>query len=85
MQTHERLTIDLPAADADFARAYASRKSMSLSDLVDRLIRTLKLEEEDPLGLRIRNMIGVLPRDMNVEAARDEYLAQKYLRRDDNA
>ncbi len=37
--------IDLPTASAEFARSYAARHNMSISDLFDYLIQMLMLEE----------------------------------------
>lgn len=45
MEGYEQLIIELPTSSAEFARSYVARHNMSISDLFDRLIQMLMLEE----------------------------------------
>jgi len=49
----------------------------SVPSVEDELIQAIK---EGRISPRIRSMIGILPIDMDVDAARMEYLREKYLK-----
>jgi hypothetical protein len=85
MNGNEHLTIELPPPDAAFAKDYAERHHISISELFDKMLQGLRYKEEDPIGPTIRRMIGILPHDMDTEAAKAEHLTHKYLNGEGNS
>ncbi len=53
---------------------------MTLDKLVGGLIKTLKLMESNKIDPALLAMVGILPHDIDVDAARLGYLTSKYLR-----
>jgi hypothetical protein len=84
MAGHEQLTIQLPHPDAEFAREFANRNKISVSELVDRLLKNLQRVSKQEVSLTVQSWIGILPSDMDVDAVRLDYLTKKYLTDEDN-
>ncbi|HZK75613.1 MAG TPA: hypothetical protein VFD13_01785 [Candidatus Kapabacteria bacterium] len=53
---------------------------LTASDNAEELMRSI---EDGSISPMIARMIGILPKDMHVDAARMEYLTQKHLRNND--
>ena len=84
MEGHQQLTIQLPLPDAEFAKRYATRNHISVSDLFDRFIQKLKWEEENPIDPGIKALEGILPPDTDFDAERMEYFTRKHLSGESN-
>ncbi|MBQ6102170.1 MAG: hypothetical protein IJL06_00695 [Kiritimatiellae bacterium] len=64
-----KMTIRLPEEDLLGAKRYASKHRLSLSGLVVRYFKRLRLEEADPLPAEIADVAGTLPRRLDVRRA----------------
>ena len=82
MNGSEHITIDLPASEAEFVRAFAARAKMKVDDVFDQLVRTLRHATDKDIDPVIRSWAGVLPSGSDIDALRMEYLTEKYLRDD---
>lgn len=65
-----KLTIRLPEEDIEFAKRYASRHGMTMTQLIDRYLRRLQRQQEGSLHPDIVRFSGILPSDLD---AKDEY------------
>ena len=76
-----RMTIRLPGEMLLFAQNYAKKSRISLSELVLRYFKQLKTSflERDGLPESIRDVVGILPADVDAEAAYHDHIAEKYL------
>ena len=76
-----RMTIRLPGEILLFAQNYAKESRISLSELVLRYFKQLKksFSERDELPESVRDIVGILPADVDAEAAYHGHLAEKYL------
>ena len=84
MAGHEQLTIQLPLPDAEFAREFATRNKISVSELVDRLLKNLQRVSTHRIDPEIQSWIGILPKDTDIDAVRMDYLTKKYLSDENN-
>jgi hypothetical protein len=84
MAGHEQLTIQLPLSDAEFAREFATRNKISVSELVDRLLKNLQRVSEHRIDPVVQSWIGILPKDTDIDAVRMDYLTKKYLSDENN-
>jgi hypothetical protein len=80
----EQLTIDLPFSDAEFAREFATRNKISVSELFDRLLKNLQRVSTHHIDPEIQSWIGIPPKDTDIDAVRMDYLTKKYLTDEDN-
>ncbi len=76
-----RMTIRLPSDMLLFAQGYAKKKQISLSELVVRYFTRLKesFSEKDEIPASVRDVVGIIPSDIDVEQMYHEHLAEKYL------
>lgn len=73
-----KLTIRLPEEEIDFARKYAARHGLTMTQLIDRYLKALQRRPEGQLDPDIVRFSGIIPEDL---AARDEYhggMAEKH-------
>ena len=76
-----RMTIRLPSDMLLFAQGYAKKRQISLSELVVRYFTRLKasFSEKDEIPTSVRDVVGVIPSDIDVEQMYYEHLVEKYL------
>lgn len=67
-----KLTIRLPEEDIDFAKEYAARHGMTMTQLIDRYLKVLQRRPEGQLHPDIVRFSGILPENID---ARDVYHA----------
>ena len=72
-----KLTIRLPKAHIETARQYAREHGITLTELVDRQFRGLD-HSGDPHSEAVQEISGLLPEDLDAQAAYEEYRAGKY-------
>lgn len=65
-----KLTVRLPEEDIDFAKDYAARHGMTLTELIDRYLKQLRLRPEGGLHPDIVRFSGIVPNDLD---AREDY------------
>lgn len=73
-----KLTIRLPEEEIDFARKYAARHGLTMTQLIDRYLKALQRRPEGQLDPDIVRFSGIIPEDLD---ARDEYhggMAEKH-------
>lgn len=76
-----RMTIRLPSDMLLFAQGYAKKRQISLSELVVRYFTRLKesFSEKDEIPASVRDVVGIIPSDIDVEQMYHEHLVEKYL------
>lgn len=76
-----RMTIRLPGETLLFAQEYARRARISLSELVLRYFNRLRETsiDEDGLPGSVREVVGIIPPDVDVEKAYGDHVMEKYL------
>ena len=76
-----RMTIRLPSDMLLFAQGYAKKRQISLSELVVRYFTRLKesFSEKDEVPASVRDVVGIIPSDIDVEQVYHEHLVEKYL------
>jgi hypothetical protein len=76
-----RMTIRLPSDTLLFAQGYARTRHISLSELVVRYFNRLKesFSGQDGIPASVRDVVGIIPSDIDVEQVYHEHLVEKYL------
>ncbi len=76
-----RMTIRLPSDTLLFAQGYARKRQISLSELVVRYFNRLKesFSGQDGIPASVRDVVGIIPSDIDVEQMYHEHLVEKYL------
>ena len=76
-----RMTIRLPSEMLLFAQGYARKRQISLSELVVRYFNRLKesFSGQDGIPASVRDVVGIIPSDIDVEQVYHEHLVEKYL------
>ena len=76
-----RMTIRLPSDTLLFAQGYARTRHISLSELVVRYFNRLKesFSGQDGIPASVRDVVGIIPSDIDVEQVYHEHLEEKYL------
>ena len=76
-----RMTIRLPSDTLLFAQGYARTRHISLSELVVRYFNRLKesFPGQDGIPASVRDVVGIIPSDIDVEQVYHEHLVEKYL------
>ena len=76
-----RMTIRLPSDMLLFAQGYAKKRQISLSELVVRYFTRLKesFSEKDEVPASVRDVVGIIPSEIDVEQMYHEHLVEKYL------
>lgn len=65
-----KLTVRLPEEEIDFAKTYAARHGLTLTDLIDRYLKQLRRQPEGDLHPDILRFSGIIPGHLD---GRDEY------------
>jgi hypothetical protein len=74
----KKLTLRISAHLVEQAKAYAQKHNTSVSQLVEVFIGNLEDDEQTEHSPLVRQLTGILPPDIDVEAAYHHYLAEKY-------
>ena len=73
-----KLTVRLPEEDIDFAKGYAARHGMTLTELIDRYIRQLRRRPAGGLHPDILRFSGIVPGDINALQEYRDALEEKH-------
>ncbi len=65
-----KLTIRLPAEDVRFAKAYATANGTTVTAMIDRMLRRMRLLEKHEPSPELEPILGLLPPNIDGE---DEY------------
>lgn len=71
-----RLAVDLPATEIDFLNRYAKRHKTTVSNLVDRWIKSLK--PKPTIHPDIKKLTGILPGEIDFDKAITNYIMEKH-------
>ena len=74
----QKLTITVDPDTVTLAKRYAKSKGVSLSSLVEQALREMTKEQEPTFSEKWRGKFKYMT-DAEIDAARWEYLSQKYL------
>jgi len=66
-----KLTVRLPEEDIEFAKSYASKHGITLTELIDRYFRQLRRPSTGDLHPDILRFSGIIPSDIEF---RNDYL-----------
>jgi len=69
--TTRKLTVRLPEEEIEFAKSYASSQGMTLTELIDRYFKHLRITPSKNLHPDILRFSGIIPSDVDI---RNEYL-----------
>lgn len=73
-----KLTIRLPKAQVEFAKRYAKRHGVTVTEVIARYLHALQTAGVEELSPETLRMAGILSPDLDIDAARYEYLMEKY-------
>lgn len=73
-----KITIRLPRQDVEFAKAYARAHGISMTEVIDRHLRQLRALERHTPSAELDAITGLLPPDLDAEAAYHEHLIEKH-------
>ncbi|MCD6527508.1 MAG: hypothetical protein J7K75_11010 [Desulfuromonas sp.] len=65
-----KLTVRLPEEEIDFAKGYAARHGLTMTQLIDRYLKSLQHLPEGDLNPDIIRFSGIIPETVD---SRDEY------------
>lgn len=63
-----KLTIRLPVEDVVFVKRYAKANGLSVTEVIDRYLRRMRLLDNEAPPAALDEITGLLPADMDVEA-----------------
>jgi hypothetical protein len=66
-----KLTVRLPEDEIEFAKSYASSQGITLTELIDRYFKQLRLSTSGDLHPDILRFSGIIPSDIE---SRNDYL-----------
>ena len=75
-----RLTISLPESEIDYIKTYAKKNRISVSQLVDRWIKSLKAAPKEKTALHpdIKKFTGIIPRSIEADEVYADYVMDKH-------
>jgi hypothetical protein len=73
-----KLTVRLPTQDVGFAKEYAKKHGISLTELIDRYFQSLQHAMNGPLHPEIQKITGLIPQDVDVSGEYLEYIQDKH-------
>jgi len=73
-----KLTVRLPEEDIDFAKGYAARHGMTLTELIDRYLRQLRRTPQGGLHPDILRFSGIVPGDIDARQVQRDALEEKH-------
>ncbi len=77
-QETTKITIRLPRQDVEFAKAYAKAHGISMSEVIDRHLRSLRALERHTPSAELEAITGLLPADLDAEQVYREHLVEKH-------
>lgn len=69
-----RLTIDLPESEIDFLKKYAKKNKTSVSELIDRWVKSLKTKSKTIIHPEVKKFSGIIPDDIDIDKAISDYI-----------
>jgi hypothetical protein len=72
-----KLTVRLPKNDLEFAKRYAQAHRMTLTELIDRYLRSLQ-GETGTIHPEVEKISGLIPADVDARAEYRAHILEKY-------
>lgn len=63
-----KLTIRLPVEDVNFVKRYAKANGLSVTEVIDRYLRRMRLLDSETPPAALDEIAGLLPADMDADA-----------------
>jgi len=63
-----KLTVRLPREDIEFAKRYAQANDLTVTELIDRHLRRMRLLQARDLSPELDEITGLVPADVDAEA-----------------
>ncbi len=63
-----KLTIRLPVEDVEFVKRYAKANGLSVTEVIDRYLRRMRLLDSESPPAALDEITGLLPADLDVDA-----------------
>ena len=73
-----KLTVRLPEEDIDFARRFAARHGLTMTQLIDRYLKQLQCRHEGQLHPDIVRFSGIVPAEIDAQAEYAQALEEKH-------
>ena len=73
-----KLTIRLPTWQVEFVKRFAKNHGVTVTEVVSRYFEKLQSDTEHELHPEVQKMVGILPPDADIDAARWAHYKQKY-------
>lgn len=73
-----KLTIRLPEEDIEFAKKYASKHGITLTELIDRYLKQLRRRPEGGIHPDIQRFSGIIPEDIDAPKEYHEAMEDKH-------
>lgn len=73
-----KLTIRLPVEDVDFVKRYAKANGLSVTEVIDRYLRRMRLLDNETPPAALDEVTGLLPADMDAEFEMREHRLNKH-------
>ncbi|HEX4964807.1 MAG TPA: DUF6364 family protein [Thermoanaerobaculia bacterium] len=73
-----KLTIRLPKTDLDFAKAYAQAHRITVTELVDRYLRSLRGRTGGAIHPEVERIAGLVPPEVDARAEYREHALGKH-------
>lgn len=73
-----KLTVRLPEDEIEFAKQYASNQGITLTELIDRYFKQLRLATSSSLHPDIQRFSGIIPSDVNSRSDYFDAMEEKH-------
>ncbi|MES1937482.1 DUF6364 family protein [Salinisphaera hydrothermalis] len=73
-----KLTIRLPVEDVNFVKRYAKANGLSVTEVIDRYLRRMRLLDNESPPAALDEITGLLPGDIDAEAEMRERQSSKH-------
>lgn len=75
-----KLTIRLPRQEVEFAKGYAKAHGITVTEVIDRLLRGMQALERTALHPEIEAISGLVPPDVDVQSEHRGHLLERHSR-----
>jgi len=73
-----KLTIRLPRKDVEFAKGYAKTHGITVTEVIDRLLRRLQAVQRTALHPEVEAISGLVPSDVDARSEYHEHLLRRH-------
>jgi len=72
------LTIQLPENEIKFLKKYAEYQGLTISELINRYIKSLKLSQNAQIHPDIKKITGIIPQHIDIQKEYAKYSTDKH-------